>query len=76
MKVVFIEHRRAPETGEVLRYLLRQWERGELRGLALCAKSTRNAEDVSFTGCYAEDPAVALLAALRMSMLLNRMDLH
>jgi hypothetical protein len=73
MKVVQIARRRDPEIGEVLRYLMARWDRGELIGLVVSAKVLPKDEELSFTGCYKDDPALALTAAFRLSMLLNGM---
>jgi hypothetical protein len=71
LKVVPIHRRACKETLEALAYLTVLAERGELQGLAVCAKTLNGAELLAFTGKYKADPSKGLAAAMRMSIRLN-----
>lgn len=55
----------------VLHHLLDRYEKGLLRGVALCVKDNENDEDIYITGVYRKDTGAALGAAMRMSLQIN-----
>lgn len=72
--VVGISKCRDREILSVLRHFVALAERGKLRGLAVCAKSTDEKEDISIAGDYRTRPAQAVNAAMRMSWRLTQMQ--
>lgn len=62
------------ETVAVLQHLLDRAKRGEIIGLALCARTIRHREEISFTGMYRQHPDRAVNASMRMSWRMTQMQ--
>lgn len=60
------------ETGVVLRELLEQWERGNVRGLVFGYKHGPNRHEVGCTGDYRRDPTEVFRVTARMNHQANR----
>ena len=58
----------------MLRHLLEQAERGQIEGLAICAKPSRGPEEIVFTGLYRTNPGKAVNASMRMSWRLTQLQ--
>lgn len=72
--VVGISKFRDREILGVLRHFLSLAERGKLKGLAVCAKSTDEKEDISVAGDYRTRPDQGVNVAMRMSWRLTQMQ--
>lgn len=72
--VLCISRLRDREMVNVLRHFLALAESGEMKGLAICAKSTKDKEDISISGDYRTNPAHAVNVAMRMSWRLTQMQ--
>lgn len=70
-KVVSLQKRRTEEIGRLLGGLLELWEKGHIKGVAICFKDMENNEHISFLGDYRDDPAHGLSASLKMSRTIN-----
>jgi hypothetical protein len=57
-----------------LEYALACAKRGEIKGLALCAKPFQGPEVIAFLGEYMENPALGVNAANRMSLRLTQLQ--
>ena len=74
MHIVQLQKYRAKDIGIVLKFLTDRYELGNLRGVVLCSKDIQNAEEVYVAGCYRDDPAHALSAALKLSRRIEGME--
>lgn len=74
MKLIKMAEYRSRETVAILSNLLAQAERGELAGLAVCAKPLNGKEQVLFTSHYRKDPAKAAYAAMQFCVQLAQSD--
>lgn len=72
--VLCISRLRDREIVNVLRHFLALAEVGNLKGLAVCAKSTDDKEEISISGDYRTNPANAVNVAMRMSWRLTQMQ--
>ncbi len=68
MNVVPLRAQDVDDTVSTLEYLLAQARNGQLLGVAICAKFSNRREEISFTGDYMAEPALAVNASLRMSV--------
>lgn len=73
MVVTAIATYRSRETVAALEYLLERARRGEIIGLALCAKPLSGPEEIVFADDYRKKPGKALSAAMRMSWRLTQL---
>ena len=73
MHLVILEHYKRRDIGRALQNLLDQYERGELKGIAVAAKDHRNNEEFILAGQYKEDMTHALSATRKMSRAINGM---
>jgi hypothetical protein len=74
MKVTSMTQYRSREAVTVLRHLLARAERGEIVGLALCAKPELGPEEIVFAGIYRTNPSSAVNASMRMSWRLTQLQ--
>ena len=73
MHVVEMREFRGRDTLKALSHLMAMAIRGELEGLAVCARDAGGKEHIAFTGAY-KDPAKALNASVRMSVRLTQLQ--
>jgi hypothetical protein len=73
MKVTQLVEYRHRKTLAVLESLRRQVLRGEIRGLAVCAKRADNRDQISVTGDYRDDPTQGATVAMKMSIRLTHL---
>jgi hypothetical protein len=71
--VSMIEHR-SREAVTMLEHLLARAKKGEIIGIALCAKPAHGPEEIAFAGLYRSNPAKACNAAMRMSWRLTMLQ--
>jgi hypothetical protein len=74
MKVVPIRSFVCRETVAVLQHLMARAQAGDLRGLALTARTPDGHEEIVFTGIYSSNPAKAVNATMRMSWRLTQLQ--
>jgi hypothetical protein len=74
MNVVKIQEYLCRDTVAALEHMLACARRGEIKGLALCAKDARGREHIAFIGDYLDNPALGVNAANRMSWRLTQMQ--
>lgn len=74
MNVVGIQEYRCRDIVSALEHMLSCARRGEIKGLALCAKDIKGKEHLAFVGEYMTNPALGVNAANRMSWRLTQLQ--
>lgn len=74
MQVVRMDEYKNREILSVLDHLASQARKGEIRGLAFCARNRNGGEEIGVSGDYRTDPAQAVNVACKMSWRLTKMQ--